>query len=290
MEFKGILNRITNHNGIVITDSNGNYTFDKLFDRISQDVKYLESNLETNDIVILYSDYNFYSICLFLSLTQFNVTICPVVRTTETELEQKIKVAKATIIIELNLEGEKSIRRINSNPLPIENPELLLFSSGTSGVPKAMVHQINNLTESITDPKRQRRLKFLIFLMFDHIGGINTLFNCLVNGSTIIIPEDKSPSKILHLIDREQVNVLPVTPTFLNLMLLNGNIEDFNLSSLKLITYGTEKMSQGLLNLLHSKLPNVKLLQTFGTSETGILKTISKASNSLFFKIIDKDK
>ena len=41
---------------------------------------------------------------------------------------------------------------------------------------------------------------------------------------------------------------------------------------------------------MNSFLPQIKLLQTFGTSETGILKTRSKSSSSLFFKIIDDEK
>ena len=70
-------------------------------------------------------------------------------------------------------------------------------------------------------------------------------------------------------------------------MLQVEGFENRDLSSLKLITYGTEKMPQTLLDKLNVLVPNVKYLQTFGTSETGILKTQSKNSNSLYFKIVD---
>ena len=87
---------------------------------------------------------------------------------------------------------------------------------------------------------------------------------------------------------KNKVNVLPTSPTFLNLLLMDESFESNKLKSLKLITYGTERMSDLLLKKLNSLLPNVKLLQTFGTSETGILKTISKSSESLYFKIVDQ--
>jgi acyl-coenzyme A synthetase/AMP-(fatty) acid ligase len=57
-------------------------------------------------------------------------------------------------------------------------------------------------------------------------------------------------------------------------MNIGGVFDSYDLSSLKLITYGTEPMSESLLNNLKIKLPKTRLIQTFGTSETGIIKTI----------------
>ena len=81
--------------------------------------------------------------------------------------------------------------------------------------------------------------------------------------------------------------MLPTTPTFLNLMLINISDNFDKINSLKLISYGTERMPESVLIKLKRYFPHVKLLQTFGTSETGILKTISKSSDSLYFKIDD---
>jgi len=167
---------------------------------------------------------------------------------------------------------------------------IVLFSSGTTGSPKIMIQNFSKLSSSINKPRKKRSLIFIILLMFDHIGGLNTLLNCLISGSPFVIPKDRAPSTILDLIEKNQINVLPTTPTFLNLLLIDDNFELSRLSSLKLITYGTERMSEVLLKKLNTFLPNVKLLQTFGTSETGILQTVSKSSNSLYFKIVDENK
>jgi acyl-CoA synthetase (AMP-forming)/AMP-acid ligase II len=56
-----------------------------------------------------------------------------------------------------------------------------------------------------------------------------------------------------------------------------------------MITYGTETMPESLLLKLKEQLPNVKFIQTFGTSETGIAKTTSKSSESTLMKIEDPD-
>ena len=63
----------------------------------------------------------------------------------------------------------------------------------------------------------------------------------------------------------------------------------YDLSSLKMITYGTEAMSETLLLRLKTALPKVKFLQTFGTSETGILNTSSKPGGSTFMKLDDAE-
>ena len=74
--------------------------------------------------------------------------------------------------------------------------------------------------------------------MFDHIGGLNTLLNCLISGTTFVIPYDRNPSTVISLIYKYNVNVLPTTPTFLNLMMMDESFNSLKLNSLKLITYG----------------------------------------------------
>ena len=122
---------------------------------------------------------------------------------------------------------------------------------------------------------------------FDHIGGINTLLNTLAMGAKIIFPSNRNPDDIASLIEMHQIHILPASPTFLNMMLMAKVHERFNLRSLKMITYGTESMPESLLKKLKSSFPRTRLLQTFGTSETGISQTSSRSSGSLDIKIND---
>ncbi len=54
-----------------------------------------------------------------------------------------------------------------------------------------------------------------------------------------------------------------------------------------MITYGTEPMPESLLLQLKSIFPRIKFLQTFGTSETGIMQVSSRSSDSTYLKIDD---
>jgi acyl-CoA synthetase (AMP-forming)/AMP-acid ligase II len=125
--------------------------------------------------------------------------------------------------------------------------------------------------------------------MFDHIGGLNTLLNCLASGATMVIPKSRKPEEICELIEKYSINILPSSPTFLNLIIISGAFRKFNLESIKMITYGTEPMPETLLIKLKDVFKKAKFLQTFGTSETGIFKTTSLSSTSTFLKFDDPD-
>jgi acyl-CoA synthetase (AMP-forming)/AMP-acid ligase II len=169
----------------------------------------------------------------------------------------------------------------------VHTPGLVLFSSGSSGRPKAMVYSFDRV---ITRFQRAKKSSISIpFLMFDHFGGLNTLLGILRSGSTAVVVGDRSPQSVARAIEKYKVNVLPATPSFLNQMVVSGVFSQFDLSSLGLVTYGTESMSEALLRRLCSLLPSTKFLQTYGLSETGVLSTKSKSRDSTWVELIDDD-
>lgn len=105
----------------------------------------------------------------------------------------------------------------------------------------------------------------------------------------MVITDDFNVEKVCKIIQDNKVNVLPTTPSFLNLLLISKEYERFDLSSLRVITYGTERMNDNTLLKLKSIFKNTKFIQTFGTSETGIISTSSKSSTSTFFKFNNGD-
>lgn len=160
---------------------------------------------------------------------------------------------------------------------------LVLFSSGSTGTHKAAVHDFDVLLRKFATPRH--RYRTLVFLQPDHIGGINTLLYTLANSGTVVIPEDRSCETVAAAIEKHRVELLPASPTFLNLLLLSGVTSRRDLSSLKLVTYGTEAMPASTLARLPRLLPNVRLQQTYGLTEIGILRSKSKGSDSLWIRV-----
>jgi len=162
-------------------------------------------------------------------------------------------------------------------------PGLVLTSSGSSGKPKVVVHDGRRfLAKYGPDGKR---LRTLAYLMFDHVGGLNTLFYTLAAGGTLIVPRSRRPSVVMEEVSRYGVELLPVTPTFLNMALVDGGYEGLDMSSLRCISYGTEPMPPSVLDRLGKAFPGVRLKQTYGLSETGILSTRSESDASLRMRL-----
>ena len=93
---------------------------------------------------------------------------------------------------------------------------VVIFTSGSSGSPKAALHGTEGLLAKFSRPGR--RMRTLAFLLFDHVAGIDTLLYTLANGGTLIVTKRRDPQSILALIERCRVEVLPASPSFLRLL------------------------------------------------------------------------
>ncbi len=163
------------------------------------------------------------------------------------------------------------------------HPGLVMFSSGTSGEPKAAVHDLTFLLEKFQ--RRRPAMSALTFLLFDHLGGINTMLHALSNGATVVSTLDRSPDPVCELIEGHRVELLPATPTFFNLLLLSGAHRNHDLNSLRVISYGAEPMPQATLDRLRAAFPGVRLQQTYGMIEVGALRSKSREDGSLWVKV-----
>lgn len=182
------------------------------------------------------------------------------------------------------LEGGASRHEIFDRLRDREHSGLVLFTSGSTGDAKAAVHDADVLMQRYQT--RRTTFRTLAFLQLDHIGGVNTLMYTLANGGCVTpVGEDRSPTTVCRLIHEHAVELLPTSPTFLNLLLLSGAHKKYDCSSLARITYGTEPMPQSTLDRLHEAFPNIVLQQTYGMTELGILSSKSRGNDSLWVRL-----
>jgi len=162
------------------------------------------------------------------------------------------------------------------------HPGLILSTSGTSGKIKLALHDMSFIMDRFKNGTAHRTISFF---PYNHMAGINTIFYTLSNYGTLIIPENLTTTIICKTIEKYRAELLPTSPTFLKMLLISEEYKNYDLSSLKIISYGSEPMPEIILRRLIEILPNVKFIQTYGSTEIGVLKIKSKTKDSLYFRI-----
>jgi acyl-coenzyme A synthetase/AMP-(fatty) acid ligase len=283
---------LENATQIAVVYKNESVSYGFLNDRIKYWLSKLEGfEIRNGDVVALIGDFTPTTIALLFALIENRNIIVPFDVQQANKIDKKKTIAGVSKTITIVEEENVSFQ---NNPIKFKhpfyeklkenrNPGLVLFTSGTSGEPKAAVHDLTKLLEKFRIRKRTYRT--LNFLLFDHWGGLNTMFHTLSNGGVVLALNNRNPKSICEFIEKHKIELLPASPTFLNLLLLSEEYNNYDLSSLKLITYGTEPMPESTLQRIKTVFPKVKLQQTYGLIELGVMRSKSKDDGSLWVKV-----
>ncbi|MBY0216041.1 class I adenylate-forming enzyme family protein [Paenibacillus illinoisensis] len=270
------------------------YSYAWLLDQIVMMDEWIAAEGLRGQLVTLEEDYSPYAAAAFIALLGKGCIVLPMdLHLVEAKRQEYIQLAQVQWRLGIQ-NGRLSIRdksNASSRPALLAALEqegvggLVLFSSGSTGVSKATVHRADRLLQRFR--RQVRPLRTIPFMMFDHIGGVNTMLQSLASGGCLCIIADRSPEEVCRTIEKHRVQALPVSPTFMNLLLLGRNDEAYDLSSLEVVSYGSEVMSETVLAAWHRRFPGMRTIQAYGMSELGILPTRSKEPGSLLFAIHD---
>lgn len=242
--------------------------------------------------VAVIGEYGLSSAALFLALIQREAIIVPLADDDASVIEDRLELVGVQAVVDFRRGDEV---RLVEDAVPAEHPlidqcsecgtaGIVMFTSGSTGKSKAVLYRADHLIGKFQKAGRKRH-RTLLFLKFDHIGGINTFFAVLSQGGTIVVSPSRQPESICRLIQEARVSLLPTTPSFLTMLVMSRFYESYDLSSLEVITYGTEVMPQSTLLAIARLFPKAKLKQTYGLTELGILSTQSKSNASKWVRL-----
>lgn len=171
------------------------------------------------------------------------------------------------------------------------SPGLVLFTSGSSGPPKAVVlahrsvvaNQHNLLSRSrmlpqtmTTDAPQQVMLACTPFF---HVGGVSNLITQLILGGRLVMTAGRfDAGEVLELIEREKVHRWGGVPTMAARVLAHPDFARRDLSSLRSFPLGGAQVSPALLERMRTKLPQLRqrgLANTWGMTESGGFVTVA---------------
>jgi long-chain acyl-CoA synthetase len=168
--------------------------------------------------------------------------------------------------------------RNDSCPDPVYDPEAILaliYTSGTTGRPKGVKITHANILANLDHFSYWMGYReggvYLHAAPIFHIADFPAMFAAPAFGARQVTLPKFSPQGFCELVQRERVTHTVLVPTMLNLLTQMPDGKSYDLSSLEVLGYGGSPMAPELVFRVRKFLPNVKLLQCYGLSETGFL-------------------
>lgn len=125
---------------------------------------------------------------------------------------------------------------------------ILIYTSGTTALPKGVVLTHTSLTAYVmntmnpADPAAEEIEKTLVSVTFAHVAGATTMLSSIWGGRTLVILPQFEERAWLEAVQQERVTHAFVVPTMLKRIMEHPDFGKYDLSSLKLITYGAAPM------------------------------------------------
>ena len=194
-------------------------------------------------------------------------------------------------IIELNLEKLKKSDFIPFTNVTSEDEMVVIYTSGTTSQPKAVVHRISDLVENakifgkkLNIGKEQR---FCNILSLTYLGGYyNLLMLPYVLESSVVLTHTFNPRSAINFwepIEKYKVNILWLVPSIMSILMemdRSDTGKEYCRKNIQKILVGTAPLPSELHKKFEQKY-GVKIFENYGLSETFFISTNSDTENKI---------
>jgi O-succinylbenzoic acid--CoA ligase len=158
--------------------------------------------------------------------------------------------------------------------LPDDRPVTAVFTSGSSGIPKAVLHSAGNHRASALGANAALPLghgdRWILSLPLFHVGGLSVLWRCLLSGAAIALPEPGTA--LAENLGQLGITHLSVVPVQLRRLLDEGVAP----GRLRAVVSGGDGTPRGLLAEAAAHAWPVHT--TYGSTEAAAMVTLSPAA------------
>lgn len=145
--------------------------------------------------------------------------------------------------------------------------EITIFTSGTTGQPKKVVHSIATLTRSVRLGDRYKGQIWAYAYNPTHMAGLQVFFQAFENQNTLVNVFNQPRDFVYQQIKDKGITHISATPTFYRLLLPFEKTYE----SVSRVTLGGEKSDRQLYNSIMKIFPNAKINNVYASTEAGSL-------------------
>ena len=153
-----------------------------------------------------------------------------------------------------------------------EDITILMYTSGTTGRPKGVPlgHSgfVSYVLENVdpADPDIEERN--LLTVPLYHVAGMQAMLAAVFGGRTMVLMRQFETEAWMTLVQQEQVTRAMLVPTMLKWVIDHPDFLKYDLSSLRVITYGAAPMPFEVIRKAIDQMPWVRFINAFGQTET----------------------
>ncbi len=153
-----------------------------------------------------------------------------------------------------------------------EDITILMYTAGTTGRPKGVPLRHNAFVTYVLDnvepanPDIEERN--LLTVPLYHVAGVQAMLAAIYGGRTLVLMRQFEVKEWLETIQREKATRAMLVPTMLKRVIDDPDFSQYDLSSLKVVTYGAAPMPFEVINKAIQVMPWVRFINAFGQTET----------------------
>jgi acyl-CoA synthetase (AMP-forming)/AMP-acid ligase II len=153
-----------------------------------------------------------------------------------------------------------------------EDITMIMYTAGTTGRPKGVPLRhsafVSYVLENVDPANPDIEERNLLTVPLYHVAGIQAMLAAIYGGRTLVMMRQFEVKEWLEAIQREKATRAMLVPTMLKRVIDDPDFNRYNLSSLKVITYGAAPMPFEVINKAIKMMPWVKFINAFGQTET----------------------
>jgi len=153
-----------------------------------------------------------------------------------------------------------------------EDITMLMYTAGTTGLPKGvpLIHNSFSvyLLENVTPADPEIEETNLLTMPLYHVAGIQAMLAATYGGRTLAMMRQFDVDEWLETVQREKANRAMLVPTMLKRVIDHPDFDKYDLSSLKVVTYGAAPMPFEVIKKAIEVLPGINFINAFGQTET----------------------